>query len=107
MFKSRVPHIEAFIDRAEAGADRKGLLNPNEAAPMRSAALRDSIIPKKSSGESPTNAPTGSTILQDAAPAANIENETPLTVKEAAKFLGVSPQTVYLWAERKQIPISA
>jgi len=30
--------------------------------------------------------------------------EVPLTVKEAAKFLGVSPQTVYLWVERKQIP---
>ena len=28
----------------------------------------------------------------------------PLTVKEAAKFLGVSPQTVYLWVERRQIP---
>jgi len=28
----------------------------------------------------------------------------PLTVKEAAKYLGVSPQTVYLWVERKQIP---
>jgi excisionase family DNA binding protein len=31
-------------------------------------------------------------------------NEIPLTVKEAAKYLGVSPQTVYLWVERKQIP---
>ena len=30
--------------------------------------------------------------------------EIPLNVKQAAKFLGVSPQTVYLWAERKQIP---
>jgi excisionase family DNA binding protein len=30
--------------------------------------------------------------------------ENPLTVREAAKFLGVSPQTVYLWVERKQIP---
>lgn len=30
--------------------------------------------------------------------------EAPLTVKEAAKYLGVSPQTVYLWVERKQIP---
>lgn len=30
--------------------------------------------------------------------------EYPLTVREAAKFLGVSPQTVYLWVERKQIP---
>ena len=28
----------------------------------------------------------------------------PMTVKEAAIFLGVSPQTVYLWVERKQIP---
>jgi len=31
-------------------------------------------------------------------------DDLPLTVKEAAKFLGVSPQTVYLWVERKQIP---
>jgi excisionase family DNA binding protein len=30
--------------------------------------------------------------------------EFPLTVREAADFLGVSPQTVYLWVERKQIP---
>ena len=33
-----------------------------------------------------------------------IKDELPLTVKAAAKFLGVSPQTVYLWVERKQIP---
>ena len=32
------------------------------------------------------------------------KDECPLTVREAAKFLGVSPQTVYLWVERKQIP---
>jgi len=31
-------------------------------------------------------------------------DEFPMTVREAAKFLGVSPQTVYLWVERKQIP---
>jgi len=30
--------------------------------------------------------------------------ELPMAVKEAAKFLGVSAQTVYLWVERKQIP---
>ena len=30
--------------------------------------------------------------------------EIPLTVRAAATFLGVSPQTVYLWVERKQIP---
>jgi excisionase family DNA binding protein len=28
----------------------------------------------------------------------------PLTVREAARYLGVSSQTVYLWVERKQIP---
>ena len=33
-----------------------------------------------------------------------MEGECPLTVRQAAKFLGVSPQTVYLWVERKQIP---
>ena len=27
-----------------------------------------------------------------------------MTVRDAARFLGVSPQTVYLWVERKQIP---
>ena len=31
-------------------------------------------------------------------------DEIPLTVRQAAAFLGVSPQTVYLWVERKQIP---
>jgi excisionase family DNA binding protein len=30
--------------------------------------------------------------------------ELPLKVRDAAVFLGVSPQTVYLWVERKQIP---
>ena len=28
----------------------------------------------------------------------------PLTVRDASIYLGVSPQTVYLWVERKQIP---
>ena len=35
-------------------------------------------------------------------PVAN--DQRPMTVAEAAKYLGVSPQTVYLWVERKQIP---
>jgi excisionase family DNA binding protein len=30
--------------------------------------------------------------------------EFPLTVRQAAAYLGVSSQTVYLWVERKQIP---
>ena len=33
-----------------------------------------------------------------------IRDELPLTVREAAVYLGVSVQTVYLWVERKQIP---
>jgi excisionase family DNA binding protein len=34
-----------------------------------------------------------------------IANEDfPLTVRDAAAYLGVSIQTVYLWVERKQIP---
>ena len=28
-------------------------------------------------------------------------DERPWTVQQAAQFLGVSPQTVYLWVERK------
>ena len=36
--------------------------------------------------------------------AAAFADEIPLTVRQAAVFLGVSPQTVYLWVERKQIP---
>lgn len=35
---------------------------------------------------------------------APLEDEIPMTVREAAKFLGVSQQTVYLWVERKHIP---
>ncbi len=31
-------------------------------------------------------------------------SELPLTVRDAATYLGVSIQTVYLWVERKQIP---
>jgi len=38
------------------------------------------------------------------APLATVVNELPIRVREAAVFLGVSPQTVYLWVERKQIP---
>ena len=34
----------------------------------------------------------------------NLVPEYPLDVKEAARYLGVSRQTVYLWVERKQIP---
>jgi excisionase family DNA binding protein len=33
-----------------------------------------------------------------------VPEELPLRVREAAVYLGVSVQTVYLWVERKQIP---
>jgi excisionase family DNA binding protein len=33
-----------------------------------------------------------------------LPDELPLTVRQAAVYLGVSVQTVYLWVERKQIP---
>ena len=33
-----------------------------------------------------------------------LPDELPLTVRQAAAYLGVSVQTVYLWVERKQIP---
>jgi excisionase family DNA binding protein len=32
------------------------------------------------------------------------QEEIPLTVRDAAAYLGVSVQTVYLWVERRQIP---
>jgi len=35
---------------------------------------------------------------------ASSSDERPWTVQQAAQFLGVSPQTVYLWVERKRIP---
>jgi excisionase family DNA binding protein len=34
----------------------------------------------------------------------SVREELPLTVRDAASYLGVSTQTVYLWVERKQIP---
>lgn len=43
---------------------------------------------------------------QHAVSAAGSADELPIRVHEAAIFLGVSMQTVYLWVERKQIPIS-
>lgn len=33
-----------------------------------------------------------------------VREELPLTVRQAAIYLGVSVQTVYLWVERRQIP---
>ena len=43
-------------------------------------------------------------VLVEAVVMQALAQEAPLTVKEAARFLGVSPQTVYAWVERRQIP---
>ena|SRR5579883_1051202 len=43
-------------------------------------------------------------LMVSSEPAESDLGELPLTVKDAARFLGVSQQTVYLWVERKQIP---
>jgi excisionase family DNA binding protein len=42
--------------------------------------------------------------VQPPPPSLFATDEIPLTVKQAASYLGVSRQTVYLWVERKQIP---
>ena len=42
--------------------------------------------------------------IEAAGPIVSSGDERPWTVHQAAQFLGVSPQTVYLWVERKQIP---
>ncbi len=43
--------------------------------------------------------------MGEPAPAdAERDHEYPMTVREAAQYLGVSSQTVYLWVGRKQIP---
>jgi excisionase family DNA binding protein len=40
-----------------------------------------------------------------AEPVASVaREEVPLTVRDAATYLGVSIQTVYLWVERRHIP---
>ena len=44
---------------------------------------------------SPSRTPAGIAVSRE---------EFPLTVRDAAVYLGVSIQTVYLWVERKQIP---
>jgi excisionase family DNA binding protein len=46
----------------------------------------------------------GITPLNGSAVAALAREELPLKVRDAAVYLGVSVQTVYLWVERKQIP---
>jgi excisionase family DNA binding protein len=55
----------------------------------------------KAAGQGSAMSQVGITKSPDQSPG---ELEPPMRVKEAAKFLGVSPQTVYLWVERKQIP---
>ena len=55
-------------------------------------------------GMSPKHLPQSNPAVASATGVAFIAEELPLTVREAAVYLGVSVQTVYLWVERKQIP---
>lgn len=50
-----------------------------------------------------TPVPPASVFPRRKTPADSVD-DIPWNVSHAAKFLGVSPQTVYLWVERKQIP---
>ena len=43
-------------------------------------------------------------IVASGEPGRGVGGEYPITVREAARFLGVSAQTVYLWVERRRIP---
>jgi excisionase family DNA binding protein len=52
----------------------------------------------------PKHLPQAESVHAIAAGMAFVPDELPLTVREAAVYLGVSVQTVYLWVERKQIP---
>jgi excisionase family DNA binding protein len=63
------------------------------------------VIPMRTSGTLPA-AESREHPYDDAKPIDHSARalDPPMRVKEAAKFLGVSPQTVYLWVERKQIP---
>ncbi len=59
----------------------------------RASTIKQPSVPHKASMNTTINLPLS-----------NARDELPIRVREAAIFLGVSPQTVYLWVERKQIP---
>jgi len=58
---------------------------------------RPQVIPTKCE-------PSGSPPSVSPAPWPDTAEDIPWNVIQAARFLGVSPQTVYLWVERRQIP---
>jgi len=76
---------------------------------LSASAYPDTIQPpnettggERSDTGSPSN--VAHTFVDPQENASSLSEEYPLTVREAAKYLGVSPQSVYLWVERKQIP---
>ncbi len=58
---------------------------------------RPQVVPTKckSSGSPPSVFPASQT---------GVAEDAPWSVSEATRFLGVSPQTVYIWVERRPIP---
>ncbi len=55
-------------------------------------------------GMSPKHIPQNGPVRESSSGFAVAKEELPLTVRDAAVYLGVSVQTVYLWVERRQIP---
>jgi excisionase family DNA binding protein len=65
-----------------------------------SAALgRQPVVPTKCA---PPVSPSSVCLLPD--PFSEGSDDLPWNLSRAARFLGVSPQTVFLWVERRQIP---
>ncbi len=55
-------------------------------------------------GMSPKHLPLNISVREGGPGFAVAKEELPLTVRDAAVYLGVTAQTVYLWVERWQIP---
>jgi len=74
--------------------------NKNQNSSLELVSLdRKQIVPMKCG----TPVPPSSVDAEAEGTVASVDN-APWNVRQAAEFLGVSPQTVYLWAERRHIP---
>ena len=92
---------EARKGRSAAGRAAEPRIRP-QAGPLRQLILwnRKNAVQKGMRQHLPRTDPGDD-------PSPNIalaQEEVPMTVRDAAAYLGVSVQTVYLWVERRQIP---
>ena len=97
--KSGTLSPSAYTDRrsSEAMSPNKRTFNLSLIEPAKEATGG-----KKGDTSSPPN--VAHTFVEPQENPSSLPEEYPLTVREAAKYLGVSPQSVYLWVEHKQIP---